>query len=380
MAGRKAALLCQDAPYNVPVNGHVSGLGRVKHREFAMASGEMSSEEFKVFLAANLAVTIPHLAPGAIMALFMDHRGLFTLQKALYEVGAEQLNLAVWVKSNGGMGSLYRSQHELVVIAKHDKAPHINNVQLGKNKRYRTNVWRYPGVNSFGRQRMDQIESHPTPKPIPLVADVIRDVTNRGQIIFDGFMGSGTTILAAERTGRIAYGLDIDPGYVDVTIQRWQKMTSREAGARRNGGNVCAGEGAPRAARGGGYSAIRLRLILNLCRCYKALPLQWSGRAGIIIRSIARYEVVHVRRDASDEPQLTGIVSALLCGMLAISEEIDDAFRDPDPRTPTKPALAHQARARRQRRPRRAVVGSRPRNDAADPHEKSQARKASADW
>ena len=229
MAGRKAALLCQDVPYNVPVNGHVSGLGRTKHREFAMASGEMSAEEFKNFLAANLVATIPHLDPGAIMALFMDHRGLFTLQLALREVGAEQINLAVWVKSNGGMGSLYRSQHELVVIAKHDKAPHINNVQLGKYKRYRTNVWRYPGVNSFGRHRMDQIESHPTPKPIALVADAIRDVTNRSQIVFDGFMGSGTTILAAERTGRIAYGIEIDPGYIDVTIQRWEKMTKREA-------------------------------------------------------------------------------------------------------------------------------------------------------
>lgn len=127
------------------------------------------------------------------------------------------------------MGSLYRSQHELVMIAKHDKTSHINNVQLGKYKCYRTNVWRYPGVNSFGRQRQEQIEAHPTPKPIPLVADAIRDVTNRGQIVFDGFMGSGTTVLAAERTGRIAYGIDIDPGYVDVTIQRWQNMTKREA-------------------------------------------------------------------------------------------------------------------------------------------------------
>ena len=229
MAGRKAALLCQDAPYNVPINGHVSGLGRVKHREFAMASGEMSKDEFQRFLAANLVVTIPHLDAGAIMALFMDHRGLLALQLALREVGADQINLAVWVKSNGGMGSLYRSQHELVLIAKHDKGPHINNVQLGKYKRYRTNVWRYPGVNSFGRQRMEQIESHPTPKPIALVADAIRDVTNRGQIVFDGFMGSGTTVLAAERTGRIAYGIDIDPGYVDVTIERWQKLTKREA-------------------------------------------------------------------------------------------------------------------------------------------------------
>jgi DNA modification methylase len=159
----------------------------------------------------------------------MDWRGSLTLQLAMREVGLDIKNIAVWVKSNGGMGSLYRSQHEFVLIGKHGSASHINNVQLGRFKRYRTNVWRYPGVNSFGRGRMEQLGAHPTPKPIPLVADAIRDVTHRGQIVLDSFLGSGTTLLAAERTGRIAYGIDIDPGYVDVSIARWQAMTGKSA-------------------------------------------------------------------------------------------------------------------------------------------------------
>lgn len=229
MAGKKASMVFQDVPYNVPIDGHVSGLGKVKHREFAMASGEMSADEFLAFNVTNLKVTAGHLVDGAIMAMCIDWRGLLTLQLAMRENGLDLINLAVWAKSNGGMGSLYRSQHELVLIAKHGRAPHINNVQLGKNKRYRTNVWRYPGVNSFGRGRMDQLEAHPTPKPVALVADAIRDVSHRGQIVLDGFIGSGTTLIAAERTARIAYGIDIDPGYVDVTVARWQAMTGREA-------------------------------------------------------------------------------------------------------------------------------------------------------
>lgn len=229
MAGRKATMVFQDVPYNVPISGHVSGLGKVKHREFAMASGEMTDGQFLAFNTTNLTVTAGYLVDGAILAMCIDWRGQLTLQLAMREASLGLINLAVWVKSNGGMGSLYRSQHELVLIAKHGKASHINNVELGKNKRYRTNVWRYPGVNSFGRGRMKQLEAHPTPKPVAMVADAIRDVSHRGQIVLDGFMGSGTTLVAAERTGRIAYGIDIDPGYVDVAVVRWQEMTGGEA-------------------------------------------------------------------------------------------------------------------------------------------------------
>lgn len=238
MGGKTASMVFQDVPYNVPISGHVSGLGKVKHREFAMASGEMSPEQFLEFNVANLKATSPHLVDGAILSMCIDWRGMLTLQLAMREVELQLINLAVWVKSNGGMGSLYRSQHELVLIAKHGRGPHINNVELGKNKRYRTNVWRYPGVNSFGRGRMDQLASHPTPKPVAMVADAIRDVSHRGQIVLDGFMGSGTTLIAAEKTGRIAYGIDIDPGYVDVSVARWEAMTKHKAILEATGESV----------------------------------------------------------------------------------------------------------------------------------------------
>jgi DNA modification methylase len=229
MDGRKARMAFQDAPYNCPVDGHVSGLGKVKHREFAMATGEMSDDEFRRFLATNLSHVCDHLVEGAILSLCMDWRQLFQLQLATRDVGLDTINLAVWVKNNAGMGSLLRSKHELVLLCKHGRAPHINNVELGRHGRYRTNVWPYAGVNSFGRGRMEQLGVHPTCKPIPLVADAIRDVSNRGDIILDSYMGSGTTLLAAERTGRIGYGMDIDPAYIDVTIRRWQMMTGRKA-------------------------------------------------------------------------------------------------------------------------------------------------------
>lgn len=229
MAGEKATMVFEDAPYNVKIDGHVGGLGKTKHREFAMAVGEMTKAEFQAFLTTNLKALLPHLVDGAVVEMCMDWRHSLELQLSMAEAGLEQINLAVWVKSNGGMGSLLRSQHELVFIGKHGKASPINNVQLGRYKRYRTNVWRYPGVNTFGRGRMEQLSAHPTPKPVPLVADAIRDVTHRGQIVVDGFMGSGTTLLAAERTGRVAYGIDLDAGYVDVSVLRWQTMTGREA-------------------------------------------------------------------------------------------------------------------------------------------------------
>jgi DNA modification methylase len=229
MDGQKARMVFQDAPYNCPIDGHVSGLGQVKHRSFAMATGEMSDVEFRQFLRTNLDLVCEHVVDGAILALCMDWRELLRLQLAAGDAGLDTINLAVWVKSNGGMGSLLRSKHELILLCKNGRSPHVNNVQLGRHGRYRTNVWNYAGVNSFGRGRMEQLEAHPTCKPIPLVADAIRDVSNRGDIVLDTFMGSGTTLLAAERTGRIAYGMDIDPGYIDVTIRRWEKMTGRSA-------------------------------------------------------------------------------------------------------------------------------------------------------
>jgi len=229
MNGEVAQMLFTDAPYNVRIQGNVSGLGKVKHEEFAQASGEMSSSQFTTFLTDAIRCAAAHLKDGSVLDMFMDWRSLGALIEAVRLNDLSLLNMCVWNKTNGGMGSLYRSKHELVVIAKKGNAPHTNNVQLGKYGRYRTNVWDYAGANSFGASREQDLADHPTVKPTALVADAIRDVTNAGDIVIDGFMGSGTTILAAERTKRIAYGIELDPGYVDVTIRRWQTMTGKEA-------------------------------------------------------------------------------------------------------------------------------------------------------
>ncbi len=224
-----AAMAFTDPPYNVKVSGHVCGLGKVSHAEFAMASGEMSKPEFTAFLTDFICRMTAHLKDGAVVDLCMDWRHLGEMLEAIEANGLSLLNLCAWNKSNGGMGSLYRSKHELVFIAKKGNAPHTNNVELGKHGRYRTNIWDYAGVNTFGKSRMADLADHPTVKPVALVADAIRDVTKAGEIVLDGFMGSGTTILAAELTKRRGYGIEIAPGYVDVAIRRWQAMTGEEA-------------------------------------------------------------------------------------------------------------------------------------------------------
>jgi DNA modification methylase len=229
MAGQLAAMAFTDPPYNVPVAGHVSGLGKARHGEFAMASGEMSKAQFTQFLTEAVGALAAHLRDGAVVDVCMDFRHIGELLAALEASGLTLLNLCVWNKTNGGMGSLYRSKHELVFIAKKGTAPHTNNVELGKHGRYRTNVWEYGGANSFGKGRMADLADHPTVKPVALVADAIRDVTRPGEIVLDAFMGSGTTILAAERTRRIAHGIEIAPGYVDVAIRRWETMTGKVA-------------------------------------------------------------------------------------------------------------------------------------------------------
>lgn len=229
MNGEVAQMLFTDAPYNVRIQGNVSGLGKVKHEEFAQASGEMSSAEFTTFLRDAIRCAAAHLKDGSVLDLFMDWRSVAELLESVRANDLTLLNMCVWNKTNGGMGSLYRSKHELVVIAKKGNAPHTNNVQLGKYGRYRTNVWDYAGANCFGASRDQDLADHPTVKPTALVADAIRDVTNARDIVIDGFMGSGTTILAAERTKRIAYGIELEPGYVDVAIRRWRTMTGKEA-------------------------------------------------------------------------------------------------------------------------------------------------------
>ena len=229
LGDRRARTVFVDPPYNVPIDGHVSGLGRHRHGEFAMASGEMSEVEFVRFLEQALRLHAAHSVDGAIHFVCMDWRHLRELLTAGLAVYNELKNLCVWEKSNAGMGSMYRSQHELVAVLKVGTASHINNIDLGRYGRYRTNVWRYAGANSFGQERDQTLAMHPTVKPVRLVADAILDCSRRGDIILDGFSGSGTTLLAADRTGRIGYGIELDPRYVDVARRRMLEHTGRDA-------------------------------------------------------------------------------------------------------------------------------------------------------
>ena len=229
MAGERAQMVFTDPPYNVPVHGHVCGLGRIRHAEFAMASGEMSEAEFTTFLETVFRHLTTHSADGSIHFHCMDWRHVRELLNAAQGIYAEFKNLCVWNKTNGGMGSFYRSKHELVFVFKNGTAPHINNVELGKYGRYRTNVWDYAGVNALSAGRMDELAMHPTVKPVALVADAIRDCSKRGGIVLDCFAGSGTTLIAAERTGRRARVLEMEPKYVDVAIERFEQLTGEQA-------------------------------------------------------------------------------------------------------------------------------------------------------
>jgi DNA modification methylase len=228
-AGKQVACVFSDPPYNVPIDGFVSGLGKIRHREFAMGTGEMSREQFVAFLSATVAAVKPVLANGAILYLCMDWRHGGELCEAAAQNGLEQKNLCVWVKSNAGMGSFYRSQHELVYVFKHGEGPHQNHFGLGAGGRNRSNVWQYRGVNVFGKDRMSLLGVHPTVKPVAMIADALRDVTRRGELVVDVFLGSGSTLIAAEEIGRVCIGLELDPAYVDVAIRRWQKRTGRDA-------------------------------------------------------------------------------------------------------------------------------------------------------
>src|SRR5262245_20436775 len=227
--GRRADLVFTDPPYNVPINGHVCGNGRVRHREFAMACGELSEPEFTQFLATTLGFAVKSSRDGALHYVCMDWRHLFELLSASRTLYDDILNLCVWNKNNGGMGSFYRSKHELVAVFKVGTAPHINNVELGRHGRNRTNVWDYPGVNTFRPGRIDELAMHPTVKPVALIADVIKDASRRSNLVLDPFAGSGSTIIAAEKTGRQARALEIDPHYVDLIIRRWQSYTGTPA-------------------------------------------------------------------------------------------------------------------------------------------------------
>lgn len=224
LEGVSADQVVTDPPYNLKVED-IGGLGKVKHPEFAEASGEMTTGQFQSFLDRAFCNMKNHSRDGAIIMAFMDWRHISQLVATGQTLELELKNICVWDKINGGMGSLYRSQHEMIAIFKSGTAPHINNVELGRHGRYRTNVWRYAGASMFRKGRLDDLATHPTVKPLALISDAIKDCSKRNDIILDPFGGSGTTLLAAERTGRQARLIEIDPYYCDATIERWRKMT-----------------------------------------------------------------------------------------------------------------------------------------------------------
>jgi DNA modification methylase len=227
LGDEKAEFVFTDPPYNVRIDGNVCGKGAIHHREFVMGSGEMTREAFTKFLTTAFRHLVAHSKDGSIHDVCMDWRHIAEMMDAGNLVYSELKNLCVWTKKNAGMGTFYRSRHELVFVWKSGTAAHINNFKLGQHGRTRTNVWEYAGITSMGPERLEQLAMHPTVKPIALVADAIRDCSRRNGIVLDPFLGSGTTVIAAERTGRRARGIELDPAYVDVIIKRWQSYTGK---------------------------------------------------------------------------------------------------------------------------------------------------------
>jgi DNA modification methylase len=228
MNGSSAAAVFTDPPYNLRVSS-IGGRGKVQHSEFAFASGKMSQTQYRTFLSQTLANGINVSREGAVHFVAMDWRHIADLIEVGRELYGAMQNLVVWNKTNAGQGTFYRSQHELIAVFSVGEQPHKNNIELGRYGRNRSNVWVYSGVNTFAKGRMEALSIHPTVKPIALVADALLDCTARGDVVLDQFAGSGTIVLAAEKTGRTAYAMEYEPKYVDVAIKRWQQTAKLEA-------------------------------------------------------------------------------------------------------------------------------------------------------
>jgi DNA modification methylase len=229
MGGEEARIMLTDPPFNCPIDGFVGGKGEIRHREFVAATGEMSDERFEGFLHDFLTHAMACVVDGGIGLSFIDWRQIELLLHAGRRSGLSLQNIIVWDKGRGGMGGTYRNAHELVAMFKRGVAPHINNIELGKHGRDRTNIWSYPGATTLGSSARQQLKFHPTPKSVELVVDAILDLTSRNDVVLDPFLGSGTTLIAAEKSGRRCYGLELDPAYVDVIVRRWQTFTGAAA-------------------------------------------------------------------------------------------------------------------------------------------------------
>lgn len=237
MEDKKADMVFTDPPYNVKINGHVCGAGNVQHKEFKFASGEMTSEEFTRFLKTSFELLCMFSKDGSLHYICMDWRHIKEIMTAA-EVYDQFKNLCVWRKDNAGMGSFYRSQHELIFMFKHGKEPHINNVELGVHGRYRTNVWNYAGVNTPSAENAEKRAMHPTVKPVELIKDAILDASNRGGVVLDTFLGSGSTLIAAEKAGRICYGVELEPKYVDTAIRRYESLGEKRSAVHMGSGTT----------------------------------------------------------------------------------------------------------------------------------------------
>ena len=223
MDGKNARMVFTDPPYNVKIDGHVGGKGNIKHKEFAFASGEMNQTEFTDFLKRTFENLTCHSMDGSIHFICMDWRHMREVMDAADGVYSELKNLITWVKDNGGMGTFYRSRHELIFAYKYGKTEHINSFELGQHGRYRTNVWEYRGAS------LEELKMHPTVKPVQMIADAIKDVSGRNDIVLDLFGGSGSTLIAAEKTGRHARLCEIDPNYCDIILTRWERYAKDDA-------------------------------------------------------------------------------------------------------------------------------------------------------
>jgi DNA modification methylase len=221
-----ARLILTDQPYNVRISGNVT---RGDHREFLMASGEMTDEEFRAFNMKWAAAALTHLRDGGVFCTFIDWRGYPLVHQVATAHRLTPLNLVVWAKTNAGLGSLYRSQHELLPLFKKGDAPHVNNIELSRRGRWRSNLWTYAGASSLGSDARRGLKHHPTVKPVEMLKDALMDLTHRGDIVLDPFLGSGSTLIAAHRTGRVCRGVELDPRYVDLTIRRFEKETGQAA-------------------------------------------------------------------------------------------------------------------------------------------------------
>lgn len=237
MEDKKADMVFTDPPYNVKINGHVCGAGNVQHKEFKFASGEMTVEEFTRFLKTSFELLCMFSKDGSLHYICMDWRHIKEIMTAA-DVYDQFKNLCVWRKDNAGMGSFYRSQHELIFMFKHGKEPHINNVELGIHGRYRTNVWNYAGVNTPSAENAEKRAMHPTVKPVELIKDAILDASNRGGVVLDTFLGSGSTLIAAEKAGRICYGVELEPKYVDTAIRRYESLGEKRSAVHMGSGKT----------------------------------------------------------------------------------------------------------------------------------------------